>query len=317
MRDHPSIANLTSSRDLVSALSDSGWSSKETTTKAGKVSLKNSIRGAANSLSEGSFKNSAALDSFREEREKEREMRKRKLELAKARRKRYSEVAETWLNHSESSSSFPQINFDSSFVQSNLVSSTSTPTVSSPFLKPTFKRFTAFSSTVTLAPPSETPRFAILTASSSSRPVPSSSIRSNLVSSTSTRTLSSSVINFTSSSSPKKKKGEPGWKKFDLQETSSSLSVKPSALSRSDSKASLLSPPPALSCQVSARVANPVLLTAARSPSVSTSNLPSTSVPKEQSVIEKLPQLPSAPTTPFSNLLNNSIKSKGAAITQM
>ncbi|GAA5993394.1 hypothetical protein JCM5350_002163 [Sporobolomyces pararoseus] len=295
-RIKPSIATSTSSRNLVSALRDSGWSSQSKgTTKVEKVSLKESIRGAANSLSEGSFNHSTALDSFREGREKEREMRKRKLELARARRKsgvqgtrkRRSTVVGS--KHSES------------------VSSTA-----SSFLKSTFERFTASSSTSTTASSSKTPRFAIPTASSSSRAglVPSSSIRSNLVSSTTSRTLSSSAINSTSSSSPKKKKGEPA---------SSSLSSKPSTLARSKSNASLLSPappPPSLSRQNSARVANPTLLTAAQSPSLSVSNQPSASVPEKESIVEKLASLPSAPTTPFSNLSNNSVKSKGAATTQ-
>ncbi|GAA5988523.1 hypothetical protein JCM5350_005376 [Sporobolomyces pararoseus] len=258
----------------MSALRDSEWSSewippKETTTKVEKGFLKNSIRGIANSLS-GPFKNSTAFfyDLF-----------------------------------------LPQIDFY--FVQSKFVSSISTFTVSSAFLKATFKRFTSSSSTVTPAPLSETSRFAIPTASCSSRLVPSSSIRSNLVSSTSSSTLSSSAINPTSSNSPKKRKGEPGWKTFDLQEclkrpmtwkthltASSALSSKPSPLARSRFNASLLSPPP-LACQVSTRVVNPSLLAAARFPSASTSALPSTSVPKEQSITKKLASLPSAPSTPF------------------
>ncbi|GAA5991655.1 hypothetical protein JCM5350_002152 [Sporobolomyces pararoseus] len=266
-------------------------------TKVEKVCLKNSIGGVPNSCSGGPFENSTALDSFREEREKEREIRKRKLELAKARRKRYSESITRKVVSSQLVPSSNRL----SFVQSKFISSTSTPTVSSSFLKPTSKRLTASSSTVTPAPFSEIPRFAIPTASSSSRLVPSSSIRSNLVSSTLTRTLSSLAIISTSSSSPKTKKGEPG---------TSSLSAKPPTLARSKLNASLLSPP--LSRQVSARVANPALLAAARSPPVSTS----TSTSNEQSIIEKLTSLPSAPTTPFSNLSNNTVKSKGTATTQ-
>ncbi|GAA5986208.1 hypothetical protein JCM5350_006541 [Sporobolomyces pararoseus] len=338
-RIKPSLATTsTTSKNLVSALRDSGWSSeaissKETTTKVEKVSLKNSIRGVANSLSGGSLKSTTALDSFREEREKEREMRKRKLELAKARRKSGAQGTQKRRSTAVGCEPFPlllcapnEADLSSSFL-SSAKDHGSISSKASSLLKSTFKRLTTSSSIVTPAPPSETPRFAIPTASSSSRVV-SSSIRSNLVSSTMTGSLSSSAINPTLSNSPKKNKGEPGWKKFDLQESlkrpmtwkthltaSSSLSSKPSTLSRSKSNASLLSPPP-LSRQVSARVANPTLLTAARPPSSSVSNQPSASVPKKESIAEKLASLPPAPSTPFSNLSNNSIKSKGAAITQ-
>ncbi|GAA5984714.1 hypothetical protein JCM5350_007926 [Sporobolomyces pararoseus] len=152
-----------------------------------------------------------------------------------------------------------------------------------PFSSP---QFTTSSATVTPAPPFETPRFAIPAASSSSRLVPSSFVQSNLVSSTSFRTLSSSAINSPSSNSPRKKKGEPGWKKFDLQE-------------------SLKRP-----------MTWKTHLTAARSPFSSVSNVPSTPVPNEQSTFEKLASLPSASTTTFLNLVNNLVKSKGAATTE-
>ncbi|GAA5970800.1 hypothetical protein JCM3765_006310 [Sporobolomyces pararoseus] len=323
-RVKPSItASTSSSRNIVSALRDSGWSSESkgtttTMTKEEKVSLRNSIRGVANSLSGGSLnKGKGTLESIREEREKEREERKRKLEMAKARRK--SGVQGTTKRRRPSTIVGPK--------HSGSVSSTA-----SSFLKSTFKRLTTSSSTV---PPtvSETPRFAIPTASSSSRAGLVAS--SSLVPSTSTRTLSSMMSPSNVSSSPKKKKGEPGWKKFDLQESlkrpmtwkthlTGSSSGKPPNLSRSNSNASLLSPPP-LSRQVSARVANPSLLAVARSPpapsaststSISTSTSTSTSTSNERSITEKLASLPSAPTTPFTNLSNTSIKSKGAPATQ-
>ncbi|GAA5882936.1 hypothetical protein JCM16303_006661 [Sporobolomyces ruberrimus] len=304
-----------SSANLVSALRDSGWTSAPRQQE--KVSLKDSIRGhtagittggAAESLLKGKGKMREDLKSAREI---ERDERKRRLELAKARRKSQASPGAGLLRKGRR----PSMSVGPKH-SGSLSSSTSS------FLKSTFKRFTSSVNAPVAAPSpalaavqsppiSQTPRFAIPTASSSSR--------AGLVASSSTRTLSSIKSPVVTA-----KKGEPGRKKFDLQESlrrpmswkprlagSASLSSKPSTLSRSSSS-SLIQPP--LSRQVSARVANPSLLTATtKTPSAPPVQRDASVLETEQSVTLKLASLPSAPTTPFTNSSNvPSLKSKGS-----
>ncbi|GAA5912318.1 SAP domain-containing protein [Sporobolomyces salmoneus] len=314
------IKPSTSTKQLVSALRDSGWTSSSTpsrkTSGEEKLSLKESIRTASSSLSSrragGGGGGKDGLERLREEREE----RKRKLELAKARRKSNAAAVAAGGGGGTPAGKRRRPVPVVGPKPTGSVSSTA-----SSFLKSTFKRFT----TTTAPPPSNfasssftsssqpqtqgIPRFAIPTASSSSRAIASLA-------------TSSSNLSRTINTSPGKNVNDRGKKKFDLQEslkrpmkwrTHLSSGYGPSStgsgkFERTNSTNSLLSPPAPppqalpLARKFSARVANPALLSAtldAPPPLASSSS-------NERIVSHELASLPPAPTTPFTALSTDS-----------
>ncbi|GAA5838173.1 hypothetical protein JCM5353_001520 [Sporobolomyces roseus] len=298
-----------SSANLVSALREEGWTSTSNLGPGSKEKkVMSSSIGSKGTM--GSMSLSEKVRERQDEREREREERKRRFELAKARRKSGATPvkARGRGKSSATTEAKPPI--------------PSTSSAASQFLKSTFRKLTHSTSNFTTSQPlpsssssssiSQIPRFAASTASSSTR--------AGLVHSHSVRSIAP-----LRAASPVKKK-EPGWKKFDLQESlkrgmswKSSISgggrkekatslapisdsnlTKPSAsLPRSDS--SSLSRQPSSS----SRVANPTLLPG------TTSRVPLPTSQSIQSIRSKLDALPPAPKTPFTPLTNSTVGKKG------
>ncbi|GAA6024368.1 hypothetical protein JCM11491_001107 [Sporobolomyces phaffii] len=209
---------------------------------------------------------------------------KRRLELAKARRKsRGSE-------HDVPRRKRPSTVVGPAKPPSGSVSSASS------FLKSTLKRFTTASSSAGTvvgppgaqhrppppppATPAQVPRFAVATAASASRVVAPSSLTSS------------------SSSSFRKGRVEPGWKKFDLQE-----SLKRPMTWKSRLGALFF----CFVCFESGRADGESLLCSVGTSTPAKPPPPSQVVgpePSERDVASKLASLPAAPTTPFTNVSN-------------
>ncbi|GAA5933770.1 uncharacterized protein JCM15063_001415 [Sporobolomyces koalae] len=289
-----------SSQQLMHAMREAGWMTSANENDQGSLHAK----GKGKKLSREDLANRRQDQA--DLREKERAERKRKLELAIARRKSGAVNAVATPRKRPSSIAAPK---------------PSAPSSGAGFFRSTFKKFSTsstsgFNRSAALAGPSAmtataavVPRFAIPTASSASRAglvLPASSSRAAISSVATTDTSLG-------------KKGGPGWKKFDLQESlkkpmkwklPGSLSAK--TTQPSGSSALNLPRPASMTLATSKPGAKQALGTAQTA--TTTSNLAkrsglSVSSP-EQTVVAKLASLPAAPTTPFAPLTNSSARTE-------
>ncbi|GAA5891967.1 hypothetical protein JCM6882_007423 [Rhodosporidiobolus microsporus] len=297
------LPSSSSSKKLVDGLRAAGWSAAPAPSTS--VSLASSLRAGPSSGvdGKGKGKEKTVREDLKPVQEREKEARKRQLELAKARRKSQAVVGGSGLGRRR-----PGLN----------VGPKPSGSTASRFLKSTFKKFapsigssTASSSTAApstskpLSRSTSIPRFASSTASTSSR------------------TAGASASPVTSL------KKQPGWKKFDLQESlkrpmawkpqlggvgGSSLSGKPTPTATASGSLSTR-PSPAfaapssatkrtstLTRQPSARVANPGLLGAVKAGAGGASSATSVAAQPiaEEPASAPAPSLPSPADDPLN-----------------
>ncbi|BGP27963.1 hypothetical protein JCM10295v2_006950 [Rhodotorula toruloides] len=274
------LPSSASNRNFVNVLRDEGWSAAPAASTS--VSLSASLRSGSAAVK---LRAKKMRDDVKPVAEQEREQRRRQIELAKARRK--SQVG-TRVGLSRTRPSLgvgpkPPSFYAGGFLKKTfrkLASTAARPSTSTtaaphpplPSL-PSERRLASDRPTKPLRSPARTPRFAAPTAS------------------TSARAISSAVKPNTASPSPKK---QPGWKKFDLQESlKRPMSWK---TGQTGSSPAVARAGAGASRQVSAEVANPSLLgniTVAAEP-VATMSLPSPPRPADAP----------ASATPFASLAN-------------
>ncbi|GAA6015990.1 hypothetical protein JCM10207_006830 [Rhodosporidiobolus poonsookiae] len=262
------LPSSSSSKKLVDGLRAAGWSAAPQHLNA--VSLAASVRSGRAAGEKG--KSKEMREDLKPAAEREREQKKRQLELAKARRK------------SQAASGLGVKKRRPSLV----VGPQPTGSSASRFLKSTFKKLApSLASTSTSAAPAKpAPSFL-------SRRLPLSTSVSNLASSTAS-TSSRATLHVTAASPNGSLKRQPGWKKFDLQESlrrpmpwkagSSSLAGKVEASAPGPKRA------PSLSRQPSARVANTSLLGAVKPDTTSAEQ------PAPLAVVEEAPTAPASPS---------------------
>ncbi|GAA5888059.1 hypothetical protein JCM5296_005419 [Sporobolomyces johnsonii] len=298
-------------KKLVNALRAAGWSAPATSTS---VSLASSVRGGSTASSSLKGKGKVSVrEDIKPDAEREKEERKRKLELAKARRK--SQAGGAGISRRR---------------PSTVIGPKPSGLTASRFLKSTFKRFAPSSLSSRPAP---TP---VTSTSSAAKPLPSSISVPRFAASTASSSSRAGLVAAAAASSTTSPKKQPGWKKFDLQESlkrpmswkthlgseprNSLLSGKPAASIAPSLSVSRLHAPSStskrpLARQPSARVANPSLLGAVKAGTSTTSastteerstasSMPTPPVELGEDplgVAAKLASLPSAPSAFFTS----------------
>ncbi|GAA5955554.1 hypothetical protein JCM21900_000039 [Sporobolomyces salmonicolor] len=313
--------SMNADKKLVNALRAAGWSAPATSTS---VSLASSVRGGSTVSSSLKGKGKVGVrEDIRPDAEREKEERKRKLELAKARRK--SQVGGPGISRRRPSTVIGRECFllSSDKVVLTALSLAAKPSglTASRFFKSTFKRFAASTLSSRPAPTSDT------SASFTAKPLPSSISVPRFAASTASSASRAGLVAAAAGSATTSPKKQPGWKKFDLQESlkrpmswkthlgcearNSSLGGKPAASSSPSFSVSRLHPPPSttkrpFARQLSARVANPSLLGAVKAGTSTTNELSiasTTPTPRTPlcedplGVAAQLASLPSAPST--------------------
>ncbi|GAA5945143.1 hypothetical protein JCM10213_001574 [Rhodosporidiobolus nylandii] len=283
------LPSSSSSKKLVDGLRASGWAAPAAPTS---LSLGASIRGGTAPGAKG--KEKEVREDVKPEAERERERRKRELEMKKMRRK----------SQGGSALSGGAKRRPSLIVGPKPVGSTA-----SRFFKSTLKKLTPSSS--------------LASSASTSKPLPSAPSTSTSAlprfasSTASTSSRTAAVPTSTSSASLKEKK-QPGWKKFDLQESlkrpmswkTGTLSSRPNAAAGSLAKTPAGAAPPAglkrTTSTASLRVANNALLSPVGPSRVPPSPVKEEAADVEVSVAAKLAALPPAPSTAFASTSSSS-----------